>query len=344
MKVPKHIVVLRLSALGDVAMTIPVLLSLQKKFPEVKLTIVSRPFFKPLFDQLHNVSFWAAELEDTHKGFWGLRKLAKEIKTFQPDAIADLHNVLRTKVVRTFLKFSGISWASINKGRTEKKLLVNAQGNPISPLKTTHERYADVFRELGFDLKIAPPLYLQKSAMPSKVLEFIGNAPKKLIGIAPFAAFAGKIYPLEQMRETLDLLEASGEYQIVLFGGGEAEHQKLETLSKGLKTVSNSATFFSLEEELSLISNLDLMVSMDSANGHLAAMFGIPVLTLWGITHPFAGFIPFYQPMENQLLSDRAKYPLIPTSVYGNKCPQGYENAIQTIAPMTIVERIRQLV
>lgn len=101
---------------------------------------------------------------------------------------------------------------------------------------------------------------------------------------------------------------------------------------------------FSLEEELSLISNLDLMVSMDSANGHLAAMFGIPVLTLWGITHPFAGFIPFHQPMENQLLSDRAKYPLIPTSVYGNKCPQGYENAIQTIAPMTIVERIRQLV
>lgn len=129
----------------------------------MKLTIVSRPFFKPLFDQLHNVSFWAAELEDTHKGFWRLRKLAKEIKTLQPDAIADLHNVLRTKVVRTFLKFSGISWASINKGRTEKKLLVNAQGNPISPLKTTHERYADVFRELGFDLKIAPRFIFKRA-------------------------------------------------------------------------------------------------------------------------------------------------------------------------------------
>ena len=58
---------------------------------------------------------------------------------------------------------------------------------------------------------------------------------------------------------------------------------------------------------------------MDSGNGHLAAMYGIPVITVWGVTHPYAGFAPFLQPEENSITADREQFPLIPTSVYGNK-------------------------
>jgi ADP-heptose:LPS heptosyltransferase len=82
------------------------------------------------------------------------------------------------------------------------------------------------------------------------------------------------------------------------------------------------------------------MLSMDSANGHLAAMYGIPTVTLWGVTHPFAGLAPFEQAKENKLLAAREKYPLIPTSVYGNKFPRGYEKTIATIAPETVVKKI----
>jgi len=82
------------------------------------------------------------------------------------------------------------------------------------------------------------------------------------------------------------------------------------------------------------------MLSMDSGNAHMAANYGIPVVTLWGVTHPYAGFYPFGQPMENALVADREAYPLIPTSVYGNKVPKGYENAMNTIRPKEILDKL----
>jgi ADP-heptose:LPS heptosyltransferase len=86
--------------------------------------------------------------------------------------------------------------------------------------------------------------------------------------------------------------------------------------------------------------NLDVMLSMDSGNAHIAAMLGIKVITLYGATHPFAGFAPFNQPIENALLSDRKKYPMLPTSVYGNKIVHGYEEAMRTISPESVIEKI----
>jgi ADP-heptose:LPS heptosyltransferase len=95
-----------------------------------------------------------------------------------------------------------------------------------------------------------------------------------------------------------------------------------------------------LPQELQLISHLDVMVSMDSGNAHIAAMLGVPVVTLWGATHPYAGFKPFNQPMEYCLLSDREQYPLLPTSVYGNKKVPGYEAVMRTIDPKVVVASI----
>ena len=82
------------------------------------------------------------------------------------------------------------------------------------------------------------------------------------------------------------------------------------------------------------------MLSMDSGNAHIAAMLGTKVITLWGATHPFAGFAPFNQPFENCLTSDREKYPLLPTSVYGNKKVGGYKDAMRTISSEKVVEKI----
>ena len=168
----------------------------------------------------------------------------------------------------------------------------------------------------------------------------IGTAPKKLIGIAPFAAFKSKMYPLDMIKEVIAKINETQQYRIFLFGGGIEEIEILKELEKGFSSVISVAGRISFKEELLLISNLDLMLSMDSANGHLAAMFGIPVITIWGVTHPYAGFAPFVQPKENGLYAERKQYPLIPTSVYGNKYPEGYENAIKTIAPETVIDKI----
>ena len=110
------------------------------------------------------------------------------------------------------------------------------------------------------------------------------------------------------------------------------------------ENVTNLAGKFSLETELNLISNLDLMLAMDSSNGHLAALYDIPVLTLWGVTHPYAGFTPFKQPNEHQLVANREKYPLIPTSIYGNKFPEGYEEAMRSISVDAVLKKITEII
>ena len=93
-----------------------------------------------------------------------------------------------------------------------------------------------------------------------------------------------------------------------------------------------------------IISNLDLMISMDSANGHLAAMYGVKVLTIWGVTHPYAGFAPLNQSSKYSILVDKNKYPKIPTSIYGNKSPEEYKQAINTITPKQIIEKIQEII
>ena len=73
----------------------------------------------------------------------------------------------------------------------------------------------------------------------------------------------------------------------------------------------------------------------------LQPCLGVKVITLWGATHPYAGFSPFNQPLENALVSDRNQFPKLPTSVYGNKKVEGYEDAMRTISPEKVVATIQ---
>jgi ADP-heptose:LPS heptosyltransferase len=162
----------------------------------------------------------------------------------------------------------------------------------------------------------------------------------KLIGIAPFAQYNSKVYPLDLMQEVIDQLASTKTNKILLFGGGKKEIELLRSLSKGKENVVIVAGQLKFKQELQLISNLDVMLSMDSGNAHLAAMLGVKVITLWGATHPYSGFSPFNQPIENALVSDRNLYPKLPTSVYGNKKVAGYEDAMRTISVEEIVSKI----
>ncbi len=339
---PSHILVIRLSAMGDVAMTVPVLRLVVQTHPDVKLTVVSRRSYEPLFTDIPNVHFLEADVYGKHKGL-GLLKLAKEARLLGIDAIADLHNVIRSKNITRILRLRGIRSVTIDKGRAEKKKLVNAKGMGIVKLKSTHQRYADVFELLGHPIDLSFAIFPDRKPLNPRLHALIGAAPKKCIGIAPFAAYKSKTYPLEMMKEVLTHLEDTQLYRVLLFGGGKEEIEKLKELETQFSSVTNVAEALSFTEELHLISNLDLMLSMDSANGHLAAMLGIPVITLWGVTHPYAGFTPYQQPDDNQLKADRNQYPLIPTSVYGNKFPSDYENVMQTIETKKVIDKILEL-
>ena len=81
---------------------------------------------------------------------------------------------------------------------------------------------------------------------------------------------------------------------------------------------------------------------MDSANGHIASIYNVPVITLWGLTHPYTGFTTFNSDLKNQFCVDREKFPLVPNSVYGNKMIKGYENAMRTISIEEVLGRVTE--
>ncbi len=341
----KHILVIRLSAMGDVAMTVPVLRAFSIQNPDVKITVVSRPFFKPFFDTISNVTFFGIDLKKRHKGFLGLFRLFLDLNKFGITHVADLHNVLRSKIVRSLFALSGKKVAATDKGRSDKKALTRSENKIFEPTKSMFERHVETFKKLGFQIDLLNPTFPEKAVLSNNILSEIGEisdfSEMKLIGIAPFAQYESKVYPLDLMEKVIDELAKNSNHKILLFGGGNEEIQKLNQLQSNHKNVVVIAGKLTFEEELQLISNLDVMLSMDSGNAHIAAMLGVKVITLWGATHPYAGFKPFNQSMENCLVSDRTKYPLLPTSVYGNKIVPGYEDVMRSISVEEIVSSIQ---
>jgi ADP-heptose:LPS heptosyltransferase len=334
---------MRLSAMGDVAMTVPVLRALAHHYPDLKLTVISRPFFQPFFKDIPNLHFFPFDEKERHKGIVGLWRLFQDLKAFNIDAFADLHNVLRSKVMRTLFAISGKKAAFVDKGRVEKKALTRAENKIFQPLTTMFERHQLVLESLGFPIDLSRPQFPAKAKISQSELATIVSQSNTIIGIAPFAQYDSKVYPLDLMQKVIDALASHKNSTIFLFGGGQKEKEQLQSLVGNKTNVLNMAGKIPFQEELNLISNLDLMLSMDSGNGHIAAMLGIPVVTLWGATHPFAGFLPFNQTMDKALVSDRNQYPNLPTSVYGNKKVAGYENAMRTILPEQVVARIEEV-
>jgi ADP-heptose:LPS heptosyltransferase len=339
----QHIAVMRLSAMGDVAMTVPVLRALAIQYPELKITVISRPFLQPFFKDIPNLHFFAFDEKERHKGILGLWRLFQDLKALHVDAFADLHNILRSKFVRSLFAMSGKKIAFVDKGRAEKKALTRAENKIFQPLTTMFERHQFVFESLGFPIHLAQPKFPPKAKISQPEIAAIVAQSKNTIGIAPFAQYDSKVYPLDLMQEVVDALAANEHQTIFLFGGGQNEKEQLQNLAGDKKNVINMAGKIPFQDELNLISNLDVMLSMDSGNGHIAAMFGVPVVTLWGATHPYAGFLPFNQTLDNALVSDRNQYPQLPTSVYGNKKVAGYENAMRTILPEQVVARIKEV-
>lgn len=334
-----HILVIRVSAMGDVAMTVPVLQQLLQQYPGVHLTVLTQKLFAPLFAPLPRTSVKVIETKGAHAGMAGLYKLFKELKKQTHfDAIADLHNVLRSKLLRFFFGLSGIKKAAIDKGRDEKKKLTAKENKQLVQLKTSFQRYADVFAKLGFpivlDLKATPypKQSIPEAAKPLFVTE------KKYCCIAPFAKHQEKMYPLEKMKSVVQSILLQPGWEVFLLGGGKAEIEILNEWEKELPGVINLAGRYTFSEELALLSNMDIVVSMDSANMHLASLFGVKVISIWGATHPFAGFYGWGQSIENAV---QTELYCRPCSVFGNKpCYRGDHACMEQLGEDEVIKKV----
>jgi ADP-heptose:LPS heptosyltransferase len=335
-----RVLVIRLSALGDVAISAPLVQALAEQYPEHEFIMVSQPMMAGLFDSCpSNVSFKPAAIRGLHKGIAGLYKLYREIGFRNVDVICDMHDVLRSRLLCFFFSLHRIPVFRINKERKHRQLLTRRRNKVLRPLKTSFERYRDVFACAGLSLNyfdFRPKMEASKVSLPEMELLY---GPKNTIwlGFAPFARHQGKIYPLEKTEIILAHFAADKRFTVFLFGGGKSEINQIKIWKECFPSLIMPNSI-SLKEEVRLISCLDLMFAMDSANMHLGSLAHTPVVSVWGATHHFAGFYGLFQAERNRIQLD---LPCRPCSIYGNKpCFRKDYACLHGISPETIIKRI----
>jgi len=333
--------ILRFSSMGDVVMTIPIIRCLEKKYPENKFIFVTRPKFRYFFDEFKNVKVFEVDLEKRHKGFFGLFNLFLDLRKLNPKRIADLHSVLRTNILSFLFRLIFTKVSVIDKKRKERKALTRKVNKIFKPLTPVHYLYQEVFNKLGFSIDLTKDHFFPPSKIFNINTKNIEIGSGKTVGIAPFAKHSPKMYPLDLMQKIVSYIQ--DRHTVFLFGYGKLEMETINRWSSVFKNVYSSNELGGFENEIALISNLDLMISMDSANGHIASIYNVPVITIWGLTHPYTGFTTFNHDPNNQFCPNREQYPLIPNSIYGNKMIKGYEDSMRTIKIEDVLERANEI-
>lgn len=316
----KKILVIRFSALGDVAMLVPVVRAAAAQCPDMEFTVLSQQRMADLFaDMPDNVVFHGVDLK--HQS---LREIADGLGCF--DYVADMHGVWRSLYIRMRMRMRGARVKTIHKGRFSKFLLTH--GICRKQLIHTSLRYVRVLRGLGITNIGSEDFFSMQNKGE-------GKNEKKGIGIAPFAAHKGKVYPIKQMEKIVAELSRKGE-PIVLFGSKEeaAILNQWASTYKGVECVAGRMT---LREEIERMRGLRVMLSMDSANMHLASIAGTRVVSIWGATHPYAGFSGLGQQTDDCI---QRALRCRPCSIYGNKKCRYGDYRCMAIPPEEIIARL----
>ncbi len=339
----RRVLLIRLSALGDVVLTLPMLLQATKSYPKVEWVVVSQPSVASLFEVFDHVTFIPVDTHGKHKGLLGIWRLAKTIHAAGPyEGVADLHAVLRVWIVCLFLRVlafpHSLRLARIDKGRRGKRALCRRHNKRLQPQTHSLIRYSNVLKELGFLINV-PKSSLLPYHHPDLPHILALLAPcQDWVGIAPFAKHEGKMYPLEESRAVAQQLYERG-YGLCLFGAGQKEIELLEEWHRSMPRSINVASLHKdLAWEVALMQQMEAMFTMDSANLHLASWAGTPVVSFWGATHPYAGFYGWGQSPQHSL--GRQDLECRPCSVYGNRSCRRGDYACKQLPPERIVEVI----
>lgn len=339
------VLIARFSAIGDVAMTVPVIYSACRCYPDIRFVMVTRPAMTNIFvNAPANLIVEGADVNDRYKGLSGMRRLMNELdKKYDFDTFVDLHNVIRTRLMSAWGLTKGIRTVRLNKGRDDKRALTRRSNKVMLPLTSQRARYREVFFKAGLPLTDRfDGLYGERGKADPTIFAAI-TAPKKpgerWIGVAPFAAHAGKIYPPDMMHKVVEMLARRTDARIFLYGGGKQEQEILENWANALPSATCLAgKRYGFAAELALLNHTDVVLTMDSANMHLASIAGTPTVSIWGATHPYCGFKGWRQ---ND--SDTVQLPMTcrPCSVFGNKpCFRGDYLCLTAIKPETVVNKV----
>lgn len=335
----RNVLVMRLSVLGNVAMTIPVLYPVCKANPDTRFIMLTKKWPASMFhDRPANLKVVDFDVKENHRGLFRLLKLAAQLyKLYDIDAVADLHNVSGTWIIDAYLRARGAKIARLDREKPKRKALVTHKTkDPVTPI---HERYRWVFRELGFETPDNFTHLYEGREMPQSSIVPQKEPGQRWIAISPFSSHRQKAYPLELMEQVIERLSNQENYWIFLMGGGKSEKIALRPIARKYKHVISMAEVkHRFIDEYALLAKCDLMLTMESANMHLASLVDLQAMTVWGPTSPACGYLGYNQVVEDDIQLDM---DCRPCSITGDKpCKYGDFRCLKNIKPEDIANQV----
>lgn len=338
-----RLLVIRTSAMGDVALTAPIIKGLRKQYPDTDITILTRPAFAPFYYSIDRLELFPPDFKNRHKGLSGIINLFRDLrKRGEIDYVIDLHDVLRSKVLRWLFRLSGVHTSVIDKGRKEKRRVITGK-NKVQ-LRHSAERYYDVFAKAG--LPVLPeigPWIIPTPDAQKRVSVFMTETGLLHIGVAPYAKHDLKTWPEENMIMLLQMIAKQYKVRFWLFGGKEETKQLISFQERVPESILIAGTL-GLDEEIALMSRLNFMIAMDSSNMHMAALAGIKTISIWGGTDPLTGFGAWQQPDNYAIRIPVEELTCRPCTVYGKgKCRRGDFACMNWQTPEMVFEKMVNL-
>jgi len=334
------ILIVRFSALGDVAMTIPVLYSAAKANPDDSFVMVTQTFLMPLFiNPPANLKILGIDIKGSEKNLEGFLRFSLGLVGQKYDMVLDLHNVIRSRMLDYLFRLNGKRVFIVDKKRRARKRLTGKPPKNITPLPTIATCYADVFRNAGLSVEDTfTSLFADRQKDFFWITSVFGEKKRHWIGIAPFAKHHGKIYPVDEMESIVNQLSKRQDVTLFFFGGGSYEETILGQWAFRNANTHCVAGRYNLEQELEILSRMDVLVAMDSANMHFASLVGTKVVSVWGATHPYAGFYGYKQLPQYAV---QIELQCRPCTVYGKKpCHRNDYACLKQITQKQIIDKI----
>lgn len=328
----------------DVIMTLPVIYSACGSNPDCDFVLATRPSLVELFiNRPSNLRVVGCE-SPLEGGILGALKFWNRLKSvYNPSSYVSLDGGAFFKAVAMWGRLSGCRVSVITPAPNQHQL-IRKNNKIMLPLTTARSRYREAFFHIGLAVqehfkglygpggKGDPALFAAVTPPP---------APgQRWVGIAPFAKHRGKSYPVEMMEDVLSIIKKEiPNLKVILFGGGEEERKLLAGWSQRHSCAFSPAIArLGFPAEFSLLSYLDVMLTMDSANMHLASLVGVKIITVWGATHPYCGYKGWHQ---NESGAVSLPMPCRPCSLYGDKpCHRGDYHCLRAIKPRLIADRV----
>ena len=329
------------SSISNVAAIVPQLYGLTRDYPEHEFVVLSRSFLRPLFDKINNITFVGSDIRGAHKSPIGIYRLFKELKALRPDVVLDMQRSWRTKMITRLFILSGTKTLAIGFASAEQKRLIKRGAEKYHPIPTIFDRQARLYAKIGLKVNDSfCKLYEPSIEQKDKITKLYGEKQGQWIGIAPFSIARGKTLPFRKMKNIIMHFDKQPNTKIFLFGAGEMENELLSDWQSLYENVYAVYTNLQLDDELALMNRLDVMVSMDSANMHLASLMAVPVVSVWGATHPYSGLLGWKQSIDNCVGVDFSCRPC--TAHSDRKCKYGDYRCLESLHSSKIIEVIER--